>query len=193
MFELTTVTPPKHSVWDNYVPIVRKGASVYVHMHSEIESPDYYTELCHELTYADDHETFYLKLNTPGGVVDSALMIREAMSRSKARIIAEPTGTVASAGTIITLGADDIILPNYLSFMIHNYSGSIRGKGHEMKAYQDFTDRELGKVMRDIYGGYLTDAEITAVIDGKDIWHNATEVRTRWDAMKNAPEKTPKG
>ena len=51
---------------------------------------------------------------------------------------------------------------------------------HEMKARQEFTDTSLNTSFREIHEGFFTDKEITAIIEGKDIWLTADEVRMRW-------------
>ena len=40
------------------------------------------------------------------------------------------------------------------------------------------------------YKGFLTQAEITKVIDGKEIYLRAKEIRERWDKMKT-PKRKP--
>lgn len=69
--------------------------------------------------------------------------------------------------------------------MIHNYSAfGMQGKGHEMKARQNFVDRELNRTFKDYYIGFLSEEEINDVIEGKDIWLNFEEVNDRWATKK---------
>ena len=49
-----------------------------------------------------------------------------------------------------------------------------------MKARQDFTDRTTNDAFKEFYSGFLTDKEVKEVINGKDIWLTADEVRMRW-------------
>ena len=53
-------------------------------------------------------------------------------------------------------------------------------KGHEMKAHQEFVDKNLNNAFTDYYGGFLTQQEIENVIDGKDLWLGKEEVDRRW-------------
>jgi hypothetical protein len=64
--------------------------------------------------------------------------------------------------------------------MIHNYSGGMSGKGHEVKARQRFTDVHLNTAFASFYSGFLTNEEIDNVIDGVDLWMGAEEVSERW-------------
>jgi ATP-dependent protease ClpP protease subunit len=168
-------------VWDDYVPIVENGFNIDVYLTDYIEAPSNYNQLCNMLQDLPEFASVTLHINNGGGHVDSAFMIIDAIKNSKATVTAKLSGTIASAATIITMACDEIIATKYLSFMIHNYSTGMQGKGHELKAYQNFTDRELNKAFREIYKGFLTDEEMDKVIDGLDMWLSDEEVLERWD------------
>lgn len=168
------------SPWDQAVPIISSKHHTDVYLTEGIEEPSYYNELCHVLRTADEGDTVTLHINTPGGMVDSAFMIIDAIKASKAKVTGALSGTVASAGTMIALACDEINAADHLSFMIHNYSAGMMGKGHEMKARQEFMDKSLNEAFKDFYRGFLSDKEMKEVIDGKDIWIGKDEVLTRW-------------
>jgi ATP-dependent protease ClpP protease subunit len=177
---------PKYRVWDNDVPIVKNpnsiGTTYEVFLTGPIGAPDCYNELCFMLRTAKKGDEFNLHINTPGGVVDSGIMMVNAIKASKAHVNAILTGLVASAGTIVAMSCDSISVEDHLSFMIHNYSGGMQGKGHEMKARQNFTDANLTEAFNTFYKGFLSATEIKDVIEGKDLWFNSSEVQKRWDS-----------
>lgn len=170
-------------IWELDVPIVQdkdaKHTKVYIT--GGIEEPCIYNELCYLLDTADKTTTFDLYINTPGGIIDSAFMIANSIEASPATVTAVLSGTVASAGTLITMVCDHVVAQPHLSFMIHNYSGGMSGKGHEMKARQKFTDDHLNQAFKTFYSGFLTDDEMHKVIEGTDIWMPAEEVTERWN------------
>lgn len=168
------------SIWENAVPIIRYDDTTHAYLNTEIMEPDQYNELCFRLATATNLDKFVLYINTPGGLIDSAFMLCDAIKNSPAHVTAKLTGTVASAGTIITMVCDDIIVSDHLSFMIHNYSAGVSGKGHEMKARQGFMDSSLNDAFREFYTDFLTPSEMQEIIDGKDLWIGSDEVRTRW-------------
>ena len=179
--EITFETPKPQSVWERPVPILVEDNVIHAYISDQIDYPFNYDELTHTLLYrAAEGSTVVLHINTPGGLIDSANQIADAMTKSKAHVVAHLTGTVASAGTMLTMHADEIIVSNGCSFMIHNYSSGIQGKGHEIKAQQNFVDSELNIYFRQIYGGFLTDSEIRSVINGKDMWMGRDEILARW-------------
>lgn len=168
-------------IWDLIVPIVQADSETHVYLTDEISEPADYAELCHLLRAAPKGHTFHLHINTPGGMLDSAFMIVDALKSTNAHTVAHLTGTVASAGTIISLSCNEIKPARHLAFMIHNYSGGLSGKGHEMKSRQQFTDASLEEAFNEFYLGFLTPAEMKEVIDGKDMWMGTSEVLTRWN------------
>ena len=178
-------TPPKHSVWDNYTPIVTNGRHTDVYLTDNIETPSEYNELCHKLNSAFKWDTITLHINNGGGYVDSGFMITDAIKGSKAIVTAKLSGTVASVSTIIALSCDNIEAADYIQFMVHNYSGGAQGKGHEMKAQMDFTDAQLNIAFAEVYGGFLTPHEMELVIAGKDIWMGKGELLDRYKARKS--------
>ena len=168
-------------IWDLVVPIIQSESETHAYITDGIGDPSDYNELCYLLKVAPKGHTFHLHINTPGGVLDSAFMLVDALKSTSAHTVAHLTGTVASAGTIIALSCEDIKVSNHISFMIHNYSGSIGGKGHEMKSRQKFTDESIENAFKEFYSGFLTDEEMQEVIDGRDMWMGTSEVLTRWN------------
>lgn len=179
-------------VWDWAVPIVRNDNSTKVYLTDQISSPDYYNEACDLLDNAKEHETVYLVLNTPGGNADSAFMLADAIKRTKAKTVARLSGTVASAGTIITMACDEIEAAEGLGFMIHSYSASYSGKANELKSLQKFADAEVTNHFRNVYSGFLTEEELDKIVEGNDHWMGTNEVVTRW-IDRNKPKKAKKG
>lgn len=183
MEELFQIPPPiRHSVFDDYVPLIQEGRHTDVYLTDSIEAPAEYNKLCHVFNSAYSGDTVTLHINNGGGYVDAGFMIIDAIKNSKATITAKLSGTVASVSTIIALSCSKLILANYTNFMVHNYSGGASGKGHEMKAQMDFTDAQLNIAFTEIYGGFLTDHEMELVIAGKDLWMGKDEVFARWNA-----------
>ena len=168
-------------IWDLYVPYIKSDNQLDVYLQTGIDDPSCYSELCYVLSTLDDKYTVNFHINTPGGVLDSAFQLVDAIKSCKATTIARLTGTVASAGTIIALACDQLVVANHTSFMIHNYSAhGISGKAQELKAYQAHAEKTLEASFKSIYAGFLTDKEMKAVIDGQDLWMGKEEVEQRF-------------
>ena len=168
-------------IWDLYVPYVKSTNQLDVYINTSIDEPSCYSEICYILSTLTEDETVYFHINTPGGILDSAFQLVDAIKRCRATTVAKLTGTVASAGTIIALSCDKLIVAEHTSFMIHNYSSSFEyAKGNELKARQEHIDKSTNQAFKEFYSGFLTDKEVKEVINGKDIWLTADEVRMRW-------------
>lgn len=170
-------------IWDLDVPIIddTEHKLLYIYLTDEINIPFNYSEACHRLINLSDDYTVIIYMNTPGGVVSTGLMLVDAINRTKAWVIGDLVGDVASVGTIISMACDELRISPELTFMIHNYSGGMFGKGNEMKARQNFVDDHLNKTFRKYYQGFLTEEEIDKVIEGTDMWMGAEEVQNRWN------------
>jgi len=131
------------SAWDKYVPILSdKVDTVTAYLNDQIDVPAAYNELIHTLENTEA-KTVVLKINNGGGALDSFLSIREAIKRSNATVIADLSGTVASAATMIALSCDEIRVADHTSWMSHFYSGGTSGKGNEIKAQNKFMEKEM--------------------------------------------------
>lgn len=172
-----------HPVWDRSVPITHDSVlGIYnAYLTGDIVEPFAYNELCYVLEQAAEGEKVYLHINTYGGHIDSAFKIIAAIKRCEATVVARLTGTVASAGTIITLTCDEVEVEDFTSFMIHNYSTGAQGKGHEIVDYINFADKDLKKTFTHIYKDFLTTREINEVLKGKDMWLSTEDIRKRWE------------
>lgn len=167
-------------VWDAPCPIVEVSKKHYrVYMLDEIGAPGDYGELVEVLQDLDESCIVEFHINTPGGVLDTAVMLMNAIRKTKAKTIGKLSGTVASAGTMIALVIDELELAPYTAFMVHNYSGGLQGKGNELKVQQAFMDKETKRLFTEVYKGFLTSREIKKVLDGTDIWLNEEEVNKR--------------
>lgn len=184
MAELPTFELPKTPtrLWDLAVPIIVdvKHAQIDAYITGTIDEPSQYNELCYLLSTATPDTRFFIHINTPGGIIDSAFMVANAIEMSKAKVTGCLSGTVASAGTLIAMSCDELNVTPHMSFMIHNYSGGMTGKGHEMKARQQFTDTHLNEAFKYYYTGFLSSEEMQRIIDGTDMWMSTSEVEDRW-------------
>jgi len=174
-----------YTMWDEYVPQKTVGRHTDVYLLDQIESPDTYGKLYADLLAADKGDTFTLHINNGGGYVDSGFMLVDAIEKTKAVVTAKLTGTVASISTIIALTCHKVIVGPHLSWLSHNYSGGVQGKGGEMKLQMEFMARELASSFKSIHKGFFTDEEMDGIINDKDIWLNSAEVTARLAARKS--------
>lgn len=152
----------------------------------EIAEAGAFLDMINVLKTAEGHDTIFIYLNTPGGNLYTAIQIISAIRQSNATVVTCIEGMVASAGTLIFLaGHKHVVNPN-CTFMIHNYSHGVWGKGNEVALHVKHSEQYFRKLARDLYGRFLTEDEIEDVINGKDFWMESEEVLKRLGVENSA-------
>lgn len=145
-----------------------------------------FLDMINVLKTAEQHDTVFIYLNTPGGNLYTAIQIISAIRQSNATVVTCIEGMVASAGTLLFLaGHKHVVNPN-CTFMIHNYSHGAWGKGNEVALRVKHSEHYFNKLAHDMYSGFLTGEEIIEVINGKDFWFESAQVLERLDSDKSA-------
>ena len=157
-----------------------------------IEEADEYISVFDMIRHAREEDVVKIYVNSPGGDLFTALQFGRAMGDSDATIIVSVEGQCCSAATIIALAADMVELSNHCVWMCHNYSSGMIGKGHELHSQAEFERDWSIKLMKDIYDGFLTDKEINAMLDGRDIWLAADDVMKRLEQRHNKMKRKAK-
>lgn len=144
-----------------------------------IEDAKQYNEWFEVIRNANETDIIKLHINSPGGDLFTAIQFMRVLNESDAVIVASVEGACMSAATMIFLCANQFEISEHSMFMFHNYSGIAFGKGGEM--YDNIThERKWSeKIMRGVYKDFLTEEEIKAILDNKDIWMEGEEVLKR--------------
>lgn len=158
----------------------------HFYMVKEIGDVEPYLDMINVLKTAEQHDTIFIYLNTPGGNLHTAIQIISAIRQSNATVVTCIEGEVASAGTMIFLaGHKHVVNPN-CTFMIHNYSTWLGGKGNEVSLRVKYFETYFRKLAKDLYGNFLTESELEDVVNGKDFWMESEEVLKRLGAENSA-------
>lgn len=146
---------------------------------SQIGDPSEFTGMIHDIRNARNTDVIKIHINCPGGNLFTTIQILQAIFECQGHVIASVEGACMSAATLIFLCADEFMITNHSMFLFHNYSGGTFGKGGEMYHGVIHERKWSEGLMRDLYGDFLTEAEITDLINDKDIWMDATQVAER--------------
>lgn len=144
-----------------------------------IEDPSEYTEWFNQIRHCNQTDNIKIYINSCGGDLMTAIQFMEVMRECGGTIVAAVEGACMSAATILFLSADIQEISDNSMFMFHNYSGGTFGKGGEMMDQIKHERAWSEKLLRSVYTGFLTDAEISSILNNKDIWMSADEVRSR--------------
>jgi ATP-dependent protease ClpP protease subunit len=94
-----------------------------------------------------------------------------------------------SAATLIFLCGHQFEVSPHSMFMFHNYSSGVMGKGGEMYDRLSHEKEWSEKLLRDVYVDFLTEKEITSILDNKDIWMDGEQCVKRLQKKVKAMEK----
>ena len=97
-----------------------------------------------------------------------------------------------SAATMVFLCGDVFEVSSHSMFMFHNYSGGTFGKGGEMLDQLKHERIWSEKLLREMYADFLTDKEIDAMLNNKDLWMDGDEVIDRLEKRSKKVSKTSK-
>lgn len=153
---------------------------------------EYHLRLARPITEVDDFEDEFqlfaaagerdlikVDIVTPGGSMDTAHMLCRAIQRTPAHVVAYIGPTCASAGTAIALACEEWEIDDMSSFMIHTGSYGYAGMAPHVKANVDHIDKMMERFVRLTYTGFLTEAEIERVLDGREMYFEGEELAER--------------
>ena len=131
-----------------------------------------------------ENDAIVLHINSGGGDMFTCIQLLRSMADSPATIVASVEGMCMSAATLLFLSADVCEISEHSHFMFHTYSSGNWGKGSEQLASVTADDKWARHLFNTVYKNFLTTQEIKEIVDGKDLWMNAAEVKKRLEERK---------
>ena len=163
---------------------------LHYYISGPLEEPAHYTEMVHQIRCATANDIVHIHLNTPGGYISTGVQIISAMRSSQGHIVTHLEGEACSLGALLFLTADEMVVYDDSILMFHNYSGGLVGKGHELTASVDASNRWYSKLITTICVPFLTEDELEKIFAGADFWMLSDEVERR---LKRMAKKTTGG
>jgi len=155
-----------------------------VHLTEEIGESKHYRDLYNLLRNANDSDSFIFYLSNFGGQVHTGIEIINSMNVSPGQVITYMTGPCYSMAPLIVLSGDKIFLQNDAFMMFHDYSGSIRGKGHEQLSGVSFEKPHFDAFFKRVTKGFLKAKEVKAILKGQDLYLGKNEIEKRLQKLK---------
>ena len=132
---------------------------------------------------AGPNDCIVVHINSPGGVLDTAVQLYGALVSSEAMVNISVEGACCSGASMILMAADNIAVDPNSYFLIHSYTGGDFGKFNNLQEGADFQKNWFPNIIKNVYKNFLTDDEIKTVLDGKDFWLKADDVITRFKKL----------
>ena len=154
-----------------------------------IESPEQYRDLIQTLLTAQEGEIVELVISSYGGVIESAMNIISSINESSAVVRAIIMGSCHSSASIIALSCDEVMVFDYANMLCHSATFGSSGRTTEIVSHVKFLEKYLEKLAYDMYKDFLTNEEIKDMLQGKDFWFDADEIRNRLQKRSDAQDK----
>lgn len=120
-----------------------------------------------------DGKDVVIEINSPGGLVASGSEIYTALSQYSGKVEAHIVGDAASAGSIIAMGADKVLMSPTAQMMIHRASGGAQGNTDDLHSVGQALD-EIDKSLVNVYATKTgKDKEDIYEMLCKETWMNA--------------------
>lgn len=161
----------------NSTPIPATQYDVF--LDTEIGDPADYRELNYLLNTATENDRFNLYINSPGGNLNTALMIIESLKMTEASTMAILQGECHSAASMITMYCQEVAVLDSAHSLIHTASYGTVGNTGNVKAHTEFTTRQVEKLLDETYEGFLTPEELEKVKIGVEFWFDSEEISAR--------------
>ena len=149
------------------------------YLSGDIESSEDYIDWFDTIRSANENDILKFYINSSGGDLFTAIQFMRVLSETAANIVVSVEGACMSAATLIFLHGHQFEVSPHSMFMFHNYSSGVVGKGGEMYDRLAHEKDWSEKLLREVYSDFLTEKEITSILDNKDIWMDGDEVIKR--------------
>lgn len=151
-----------------------------VHINEEIKSPDYYSKIFDMLIDAGEADMVTFFIASPGGRVDGLNVLLEGIRMTEAHTVAVLIGECHSAASILALNCNEIIVSDSAESLVHSCRFGSSGKAADIAAHTAHTLKTTEKLARETYGnGFLTEVELNQMLDGKEFYFDADQLRER--------------
>lgn len=153
----------------------------YVDLIDPIDEPGMYQREFEILRSARRTDQVFITINTPGGRLDTAVHLIDAIQQCKGKVTARLVGDGFSAGSLIFLACKNKQVGRFGSLMLHRESGGIIGKGSDTEKQMEYQKKYMNEVYAEVYSPYLNEKDMDRLMDGTDLWFSANETKALVD------------
>ena len=139
-------------------------------------------EIYNELWDAGENDRLELRINSNGGMVNEGgqfYSIIKNKFNGRTTTILDNKGY--SMGALTFLFGDERVVTERADLMLHDYAGGVAGKGGEIQARNEHTQKFIRKFFKEILldTGFLSKKEFDNMLIGQDYWMDVEELCER--------------
>lgn len=132
----------------------------------------------------DDVVEFHI--NSPGGDLQGLVALLSAIENTEATTVAVLEGEVHSAGSMLAVSCDAVMVGSYANMLCHSVRYGVRGKAADIHAQVLHSNDYNETLMRKCYEYFLTTEETEELLKGKELWLNNEEIKERFQRKFDA-------
>ena len=141
--------------------------------------PSYYRMVCQKISELGEGDIVEFEINSPGGSLGGLVTLLHAVRSTEAETVAVVVGDAYSAASLLALACDSISVGPYANFLCHSASFGTRGKTADVRGHVNHTADYAETIFRNCYEYFLTEEEITDVLEGKELYLNYDQINER--------------
>jgi len=171
-------------------PFLTNYSNIYdFYLTGDVGDSKNFIQWFHQIRNARETDLIRIHINSCGGDLLTTIQLISCMQESPAKVIGFVEGACMSAATMIFLACDDHDISKHSSFLFHNYSGGVIGKGGEMYSSMVHQRKWSDTLMSEFYEHILTPEEIEGLLDDKDVWLDRDEMIERLENREKKREE----
>jgi ATP-dependent protease ClpP protease subunit len=152
---------------------------IVVPIDENVRDADYYRQVVQAISNTDEDDVIQFEINSNGGSLEGLIALLTAMSKTQALKLANINGFCHSAASMLALNCDSIFVSPYASSLIHFVSYGSSGKSADIRSHVNHVHTTSEALFRETYALFLTEEEMQACIDGKELWVGSDEISRR--------------
>lgn len=157
----------------------RALTKLVVPIDTEVRNASYYRQVVNKIEELGEGDVVVFRISTPGGDLAGLVELLHAINNTEAETVAEVVGDAFSAGSLLALACDSIVIGRYANFLCHSCSFGSRGKSTDVQRHVQHLSKYAEDIFRECYEHFLSEDEINDVLEGKELYLNYDEINER--------------
>lgn len=163
----------------------------YLYLHGEIGSPDNFLEHFALYRTATAHDVIFLYVNSNGGSLATGMEYIRHMRECEAPIVCILGMEVASMASAIALEANDLIIDDMSTMLVHSFSYGAMGTEYSIYNQATFNKKLNERWIRTHYSNFLDESQLQDALKGVDILLDSDEIKERWSKLQEYRQSQP--
>lgn len=156
-----------------------------IYIDEEIKDIPYYRQALQIIRGAAEGDLIRIHISSPGGNLNSAVVLRNAILDCQADVVAIIEAEAYSAASLLALSCPSIEVKPYATMMCHSASFGSAGSVQNVRDHVEFTGRHAESIMEEVYNKFLTPEEFQELKKGCELWFDYKQINERLENMFN--------